>query len=110
MFDFHVQHLTLNVPPEALVQLIATINSAKEEIMATQAQTTQAVNALKDQVVKSRDEIVARLAELQTAVDNAGNSTPEMDAALEGLRTAVQGVDDIVPDAPPADPGTGPTT
>lgn len=71
-----------------------------------QAELAQALNDAAAEAVKAKGEIVAKIADLETAIGNAGNTTPEVDAALAALKDAVQGVDDIVPDAPPFEPPT----
>lgn len=72
----------------------------KELIMATRAENAQAVADLAAQVRKAKQEIVNKIAALELAQQNSGNTTPEEDAAMTDLKTAVQGVDDVVPDAP----------
>lgn len=72
--------------------------------MGNQAEVAQQLTDLTNQVNKAKTEITEKIADLETAITNAGNTTPEVDAALASLKAAVQGVDDIVPDAPE---GTG---
>ena len=67
-----------------------------EAIMATQAETVVQINALTTQVAKVR-------AEVQNLIDviaTGGNTTPELDAAVASLQSAMQGLDDLNPDAP----------
>jgi ABC-type transporter Mla subunit MlaD len=80
----------------ALHQLLTKVN----HVMATQSELATQLTTLKDQVVKSRGEVLAKIADLETALANAGSTSPEVDAALEALKTEVQTSDDIVPDAP----------
>ncbi len=94
MFDAYI---TLESLPEILTKL--------EKIIMNQAELAQRLTGLATQSRKAHDEIVAKLAALQTAVDQAGAATPEVEAALADLTTAIQAEDDIVPDAttpPPA--------
>lgn len=44
--------------------------------------------------------LLTKVQELTDAVNNAGNTTPEVDAALQALQAQVAVVDDLVPDAP----------
>lgn len=76
------------------------------QILMTQAELAQALTDAAAEAVKAKAEIVAKIADLEGAIANAGNTTPEVDTALAALKEAVQGVDDIVPDAPPAEPPT----
>jgi len=66
-------------------------------IIMSQAQV-DAIKALTDQVRKAKGEIVGKIADLEAAI--GANDTAAVDAALLDLKAAVQGVDDIVPDAP----------
>jgi hypothetical protein len=58
------------------------------------SEVQDAVDAITAQVLKSREEVLARIAELEAAV--AAGEVPDFTA----LKEAVQSVDDIVPDAP----------
>lgn len=69
------------------------------KIMATQAELAQQLRDLTAQNEKARVEILAKIAALEQAIIDAGNTTPEVDAALADLKASVQTDDDIVPDA-----------
>ncbi len=58
-----------------------------------QAELAQALTDVSTQIQKGIDEVLA-------AVQNAGNVTPEVQAALDSLRTKAQTLDDINPDQP----------
>jgi uncharacterized phage infection (PIP) family protein YhgE len=77
---------------------LKSINERLKYIMATQAQLAAQLTALATQAEKAKAEVTTKLADLQTALDNAGSTTPEVDAALAALAAAVQATDDIVPD------------
>lgn len=64
-----------------------------------QSELQQALTDLTAQTEKAKAEVLAKITDLETAITNAGNTSPEVDAALSALKGAVQGVDDIVPDA-----------
>jgi len=81
-----------------------SIHLKLDNIMATQAQLAQELRDVKAQNDKSRTEILAKIAALEEAIANAGNTTPEVDTALAELKASVQTDDDIVPDAPPVEP------
>jgi predicted negative regulator of RcsB-dependent stress response len=70
-----------------------------EKILTNQTEHAAALGALAAQVAKTRDETLAKIAELEAAIANAGSTTPEVDAALEALRAQVQASDDVIPDA-----------
>ncbi len=69
-------------------------------ITVNQTELAQALADLKTQADKAKAEIVAKVAELEAAIANAGSTTPEVDAALAALKGSVQGLDDLNPDTP----------
>lgn len=83
-----------------LAALRAELQSAKEQLMTSQSSVAQQIQEATDQIDKARAEILAKLAELEGAI---GEASPEVLAKLAALRASVQGVDDIVPDAPSAE-------
>ena len=75
--------------------------------MATQAELAQSLRDMKTQNDKAAAEQAAALQKLQEALDAAGGTTPEVDAALAELKASIQAEDDLNPDAPvepPVDP------
>lgn len=64
----------------------------------TQAELAQDLRDIRTQNEKARVEILQKIADLETAIANSGNTTPEVDEALEALKASVQVDDDIVPD------------
>lgn len=78
------------------------------KIMATQTQEAEMLRAMKDQFMKAKGEIVGKIEALSDAVDTAGGTTPEVDAAMADLQSVAQQLDDIVPDAPTAEPEAAP--
>ena len=89
---FH--YVTPTVPAGSLAKVLERLDS----IMATQAELQVQIEALTVQAEKAKGEIVAKLAELQAAIDNADEVDPGVVAAFDALKAVVQGVDDIVPD------------
>lgn len=71
-----------------------------------QQELALALSGLREQLLKSNEEVKTKLAALEQAVTDAGNVTPEVQEALDALKSTVQSADDIVPDAPPAE-GSG---
>lgn len=68
--------------------------------MVDQATHAAELQALKDQVIKSRNEIIKLVGDLTAALNAAGGTTAEVDAAMAALRAELQITDDLVPDAP----------
>lgn len=100
-----------------VMNFLQVINLKIERFMATQAELLAALNALNDKVTVIKTEVgkigtetqslQANIVTLTNAVNNQGNTTPEVDAALaalqanaDSLATQAQAVDDLVPDAP----------
>lgn len=70
--------------------------------MGTQSQLATDLNAVTAQLAKIGTEsskTLQKVTDLEAAIANAGNTTPEVDAALAALKTQAQVVDDLVPDA-----------
>ena len=86
-----------HLDPQAFRMLIL-INGKLELIMANQAELEVSLAAIKDQLVKASIEIQARIAALILAVEQAGATTPGVDAAVAGLKNVAQMLDDINPD------------
>lgn len=63
--------------------------------MATQEELAAALNAVKDQLTKASGEINTRIQALVDALAAAGNTTPEVDSALQGVQAISQVLDDI---------------
>jgi ABC-type transporter Mla subunit MlaD len=80
-------------------RMLFLINAKLEIIMATQTELAVELGAIKDQLAKAAGEIVAKVASLESALASAGNSTPEVDAAVAELKVAAQALDDLNPDA-----------
>jgi hypothetical protein len=79
--------------------------SSLRKIMADQAELVIALASISGQVAKIGTETAATLqkvADLEAALANAGEVSPEVQAAVDALRAQVQTVDDLVADAPPA--------
>jgi uncharacterized protein YoxC len=77
----------------------------EKRMAKTQAELVTEMQALKGQITKIGTEtatLLEKVKELQALIDAGGNTlTPETQAAWEEVKTAAQGVDDEVPDAPP---------
>jgi hypothetical protein len=72
------------------------------QIIMTQAEAAQKLNTALTQIGKVKTEVE----KLKEAAQNAGNVSPELQAAIDGVSSAIQGVDDINPDEV-TEPGEG---
>ena len=70
------------------------------QIIMEQSELAAQLTALKDQTAKAKAEIVKKIEDLGTALEAADDVTTEVQAAFDALKAEVQGVDDIVADAP----------
>lgn len=87
-------------------QKLNLIISKLDQIMSTQAEIAAGLNAATDQLKKIATEsskTLQKVADLEAALNNQSNVTPELQAAFDALKTQVQVVDDLVPDEAPAD-------
>jgi uncharacterized phage infection (PIP) family protein YhgE len=102
----------------AVLDLLHTIHEKVSHTMTTQAEfsaqlqelqnTVAAIGDGVDKISAETDGLKNKVAELEAALQNQGNVSPEVDAALETLKAGVasladkvKAVDDKVPDAPP---------
>lgn len=98
--DVHVHFHDENELRADLAKISHQIHQLKESTTMNSAELAQALNDLVAQENKAKAEIVQKIADLEAAIAAGSSTTPEVDAALAALKAAVQGVDDIVPDAP----------
>ena len=70
------------------------------QIIMEQSELAAQLTALQTQTEKAKAEIISKIADLEGALDAADDVTPEVQAAFDALKASVQGVDDIVADAP----------
>lgn len=109
MWQFRVDHYFHPPVGEAakpcpqLAAIDAILIDLKGLIMSTQAQLAADILAVADKVTKVGNEtraLLAKVADLQTALDNAGTVSPEVTEAMAALQSQVAVVDELVPDAP----------
>jgi hypothetical protein len=91
-------------PLPLLGRILVSLNEFEYKHMTTQAELAAKLTALAEQTNKAKAEVLGKLSDLAQALANAGNASPEVEAAFAALSTAVQGVDDIVPDPVPETP------
>jgi uncharacterized protein YoxC len=94
LFQFDV-HLTV---PDGF---LAKLKERLDLIMTTQAELQSQIEILTAQAEKAKAEIVAKIAALQEAIENGLPVSDSVLWAFAALKAAVQGVDDIVPEAQP---------
>jgi hypothetical protein len=95
-FRLDVYH-HVSVPPEIPASILERLDS----IMTTQAELAVQIAELTAQNDKARAEVLAKIADMQAALDAAANVDPAVVAAFDALKASVQTDDDIVPDAQP---------
>lgn len=87
-----------------ICQHLESLLERTESIMGSQAQLATDLAGVSAQVAKIGTETsvtLQKVIDLEAALANAGNTTPEVDAAMAALKAQVQLVDDLVPDAAP---------
>lgn len=91
-----------------LVQLTNHVTNKTKIIMATLAEVKAQFESLKTAIAEERAQATAKLAELQTSIDQltaniaGGGTAEERDVLLADIQTQVNEVKAIIPDAPPA--------
>ncbi len=81
------------------------LRSERKVVLTIMATVSEAFNALRDEANKAYGEINGKIGELNTKIEDLttalGNRelTPEEQAALDEVKTSLQALDDIVPDA-----------
>ena len=78
----------------------SAIRKLLKQIFMNQTELAATLTALTEQTKKSFGEINGKLAELDAAIAAQGNVAPEVQAALDELKSAVQLNDDLIADAP----------
>jgi len=81
-------------------ELLKTIIKNQNKMALTQEQLAAELKVIKEQNDKARAEVLAKIAALEQAIADAGNTTEAVDIALAELKASVQTDDDIVADAP----------
>ncbi len=83
---------------EAIATLKEHVLSLERKMAMTKDELVVELGKVKDQVDKSKAELVGKIADLEATLNNV---TPETVAALDALKASVQAVDDITPDVTP---------
>lgn len=82
-----------------------SIHQKLDKIMSTQTELAAQVQAIGTQVAKIGEEskiTLQKVTDLEFALANQDNVSPELQAAVDALKQQVQVVDDLVADAPAA--------
>lgn len=95
---------------ERLGAISTSIEALKETITMNQQEAIDALTAVRAQQEKTANEIVAlkggvdtlnqTILDLEAQLANAGNVSPELEAAVNAVKAQAQVVDDLIPDAP----------
>lgn len=77
--------------------------------MGNQQDLAAEINKVSEQIAKIKTESTATLqkvSDLEQALANQDNVSPELQQAFDNLKAQVQTVDDLIPDAPATTEGT----
>jgi len=86
-----------------LAAVLGSILYLERKVMSTKQEVLDAIAASATQLAKAKAEILAKIAELEAAGENGAN-WDEILARLTEIKSAAQGLDDIVKDPVPEDP------
>ena len=95
-----IVHHHYNHSDDETKSLLKTIIKNQNKMALTQEQLAAELKVIKEQNDKARAEVLAKIAALEAAIADAGNTTEAVDIALAELKASVQTDDDIVADAP----------
>lgn len=92
---------------ELEVRIMTALERIENHMALNQTELASGLKQLQTQVGKVAkeqsdrfDTLTAKIKELEDLL-NAGNVTPEVEAAFGEVKTALQALDDTIPDAPP---------
>ena len=84
----------------ALVLGVIVLIITKTKEIRIMSEIGDTLKGIADQLVKAKTEIVNKITDLETALNNAGTLPADAQDALTALKTTAQALDDIVPDVP----------
>lgn len=84
--------------------LLRPVSTTLKRIIMNQTELAQSLRDVKTQADKAKTEIVAKVQTLEDTIAAGGPVSDDVAAALADLRGSVQGLDDLNPDAPQAEP------
>lgn len=82
------------MPEKALTEIADQLRKLNMNL----SEGVAAIKAAKDQLIKAREEITAKLTKLEDALAHIDVPPEDAMAAIEELKAVVQSLDDIVPD------------
>lgn len=103
----HIHVHNYNHSDKETREALESIHQKLNTIMATQAELAAQLNEVTTQVGKIKTETQATLtkvSELEAALANQDNVSPELQTAFDNLKAQVIAVDELIPDAPVAEP------
>lgn len=102
-FDVNVNVRGIN--ESEVIELLNKIFNQNKNIMAKLSDIQVEYQNLKDAIAAEREQILAKIQELQDTINSGDGGTAEERAALlEDIKVQVQAVKDIIPDAPEPEP------
>lgn len=90
-----------------------TLHTKVDDMATSQSQAAADLRTVKTQLDKISTEsgsLLQKISDLEAAAAAAGNVTPELQAAINALKTQAQVLDDLVPDTGQNPPATNPGT
>lgn len=100
--NYHIHLHITGDGTEKIFEKLDLLTTKIETVMSTQAEIAAQLNETTAQLQKIATESAATLqkvADLEAALANQSNVTPELQTAFDALKAQVQTVDDLVPDA-----------
>jgi hypothetical protein len=105
---FKIENLVINIPVEKIDQILELVidnNKFLKHIAMKQKELIPIVQEIATKLTKVNSEVDA----LYKKSTEDPDADPELVSAIQSIKSGLQGIDDIIPDAPVVDPGTGTT-
>jgi septal ring factor EnvC (AmiA/AmiB activator) len=96
-------HIHIHIHHHTNDELLKSIYKQNKKIIMTQAELAEQMNEQTAKITKIGTEstkTLEKVAELEEALNNQDNVSPELQAAFDNLKAQVTVVDDLIPDAP----------
>ncbi len=93
-----IKNLHFHMPSDEVAKTLKRHESLLGQIMTGINELPNEFRAMKEQMTKVIGEVTAKVASLESALQQQGTLSPEAQAELDGLKAALQMADDLNPD------------
>jgi ABC-type transporter Mla subunit MlaD len=102
VYDLVRRVITNQVRLNANLSELADVTTRKlNKIMASQTEHAEELRGVKRDLDEAFTELTDRIATLEQAIQNAGNTTPEVDEAMAAVKAQAEALKNVVPNPEP---------